>query len=203
MGTQPTRTPDAGSQVSPYGPVSALPDAAVRGAGPLTPDGVRLASFWRRLLATIIDTFVVSLVVSSVLPFVVDDFQIRLLGAVDEWYQAALAGQTSVSADITHLMVIMTYALIAATTIYGLLSLSLWSRTLGQRLVGIAVCPTDKGAEKIGWRQAIPRTLLWTLLSQGGSFLVIIQMMSVSLVLWHPKRQTLPDMIARTQVVRR
>jgi uncharacterized RDD family membrane protein YckC len=87
--------------------------------------------------------------------------------------------------------------------VYGLVTLSVWSRTLGQRIVGIAVCPVDKGKERIGWRQAIPRTLLWTVLSQGPSVLVLIQMVSVSLALWHPRRQTLPDLIARTQVVRR
>ncbi len=171
--------------------------------GPTTADDVPLASFSRRFLATILDNLLIAFVAGAVLPLFVDDFQNRAMAGMQEWYAQLVTGQGTMSADLTHLIVMTTYAQIAATMVYGLLTLSLWSRTLGQRIAGIAVCPADKGKDKIGWRQAIPRTLMWTLLSQGGSFLVLIQMVSVSLVLWHPRRQTLPDLMARTQVVRR
>lgn len=171
--------------------------------GPSTADDVALASFGRRFLATILDSLLVSFVASAVLPFFVHDFQNRAFAGMQEWYTQLVTGQSAMSADLTHLIVITTYAQIAATMVYGLVTLSLWSRTLGQRVVGIAVCPADKGKEKVGWLQAIPRTLLWAVLSLGPGYLVLIQMVSVSLVLWHPRRQTLPDLIARTQVVRR
>ena len=179
------------------------PAGLIRVVGPTTADDVALASFGRRFLATILDTLLVSFVASAVLPFFIDDFQNRALAGMREWYTQLVTGQGTMGADLTHLILITTYAQMAATMVYGLLTLSLWSRTLGQRIAGIAVCPADKGKEKIDWRHAIPRTLLWTVLSQGPSFLVLIQMVSVSLVLWHPRRQTLPDLIARTQVVRR
>ena len=179
------------------------PAGLISVVGPTTADDIALASFGRRFLAAILDNLLVSFVASAVLPFVINDFQTRALNGMQDWYTQFVSGQGTMSADLTHLIVITTYAQIAATLVYGLVTLSLWSRTLGQRIAGIAVCPADKGKDKIGWRQAIPRTLLWTLLSQGGNFLVLIQMVSVSLVLWHPRRQTLPDLIARTQVVRR
>jgi uncharacterized RDD family membrane protein YckC len=179
------------------------PAGLISVVGPKTADDVALASFARRFVATILDNLLVAFVASAVLPFVVDDFQNRAMAGIKEWYAQLFTGQGTMSAELTHLVVLITYAQIAATLVYGLLTLSLWSRTLGQRIAGIAVCPADKGKDRIGWRQAIPRTLMWTLLSQGGSFLVLIQMVSVSLVLWHPRRQTLPDLMARTQVVRR
>jgi uncharacterized RDD family membrane protein YckC len=179
-------------------PVGLIPVLA-----PTTADGVALASFGRRFFATILDTVLVSSVASAVLPFFINDFQARVLNAMQELYAIVRSGQGEVSADVAHLQTILLYVVMAATFAYSLLTLVLWSRTLGQRVTGIAVCPADKGKEKIGWRQAISRTLLWTALSQGPGFLVLIQMVSVSLVLWHPRRQTLPDLIARTQVVRR
>lgn len=187
----------------PPGQYLMAPAGLISVVGPTTADDIALASFGRRFLAAILDNLLVSFVASAVLPFVVNDFQTRALNGIQDWYTQLVSGQGTMSADLTHLIVITTYAQIAATIVYGLVTLSLWSRTLGQRIAGIAVCPADRGKDKIGWRQAIPRTLLWTLLSQGGRFLVLIQMVSVSLVLWHPRRQTLPDLIARTQVVRR
>lgn len=187
----------------PSGQYLMAPAGLIPMLAPVTADGVPLASFGKRFLATILDNVLVAFLASMVLPFFVDDFQNRAVAGMREWYGQLLTGQGTMSADLTHLVVLTTYAQIAATMVYGLITLSVWSRTLGQRVAGIAVCPADKGKDRIGWRQAIPRTLLWTLLSQGGSFLVVIQMVSVSLVLWHPRRQTLPDLVARTQVVRR
>jgi uncharacterized RDD family membrane protein YckC len=91
----------------------------------------------------------------------------------------------------------------AFTVVYGVVSLSVWSRTLGQRIVGIAVSPIDKLSDKVGWAPALSRSLAWTVLSQGWGLFLILNAFSISMILWHPKRQTLPDLLARTQVVRR
>ncbi len=201
---QPSPVVDLWAQPgTPPGRYLMAPAGFIAVLGPKTADDVPLATFGRRFVATILDTVLVSFLASAVLPFFVTDFQNRALVGMQELFAVIRSGQGQVGADVAHLQTLVLYAVIALTFVYGSVTLSLWSRTLGQRIAGIAVCPTDQGKAKIGWRQAIPRTLMWTLLSQGPGFLVVIQMMSASLVLWHPRRQTLPDLIARTQVVRR
>lgn len=177
-------------------PVVAAPPVVV--ASPTT-----LASFWRRLLATIIDNVVVSSVITAALPFFVNDFENRALVGMKAFYAEVLAGGQNVTDDLNHLVVIMTYTVITATVLYGGISLGVWSRTLGQRIVGIAVSPVDKPADKVGWSRGLARSLAWTLLSQGGGLFIIANAFSLSMILWHPKRQSLPDLLARTQVVRR
>lgn len=184
--------------------IAPAPAAVPSSTGHDTADGVPLASFGRRVGATIIDTAVVSFAIGVFLPFFVTDAGDRLQKGLQELYGILAAGGTgAMSADLAHLQVILTYSVIGATIVYGLVSLGLFSRTLGQRLVGIAVCPADAGRERVGWQHALLRSLVWTLLSQGGGFLYIVHFMSISLALWHPRRQTLPDLLARTQVVRR
>ena len=162
------------------------------------------ASFWRRLVATVVDNLLVSFAVTSALPFFVTDFENRVLAGMQAFYADFLSGgQNGFSGDLAHLLVIVTYAVMAVTVLYGLVSLGVWSRTLGQRIVGIAVCPVDKPTEKVGWSRGLARSLAWTLLSQAGGVFLIANAFSVSMALWHPKRQTLPDLLARTQVVRR
>jgi uncharacterized RDD family membrane protein YckC len=184
--------------------VQPTPAPVVRPAA--VPGEVRLASFGRRFLATVIDNLLVSFAVSAVLPFFVSGFQDRLLSGFQSWYVDLLAGgQAALSNDLSHLVVVMTYVAMPFTVVYGVVSLSVWSRTLGQRIVGIAVSPVDKTLDKVGWAPALSRSLAWTVLSQGGGgvVLLIVNAFSLSMILWHPKRQTLPDLLARTQVVRR
>jgi uncharacterized RDD family membrane protein YckC len=154
----------------------------------------------------VLDTLVVMAVTFSLLPVFVSDFQNRFWGA---FYSAAKATAEAgrqvgaLSDDLTHMTTIATYSLLGATVAYGLIGLMLWSRTLGQRALGIAVSPVDRGKDRIQGPAAVSRTLLWTLLSQGGELFWLPQLISLGLIVWHPKRQSLPDLLARTQVVRR
>ncbi|MBI4901606.1 MAG: RDD family protein [Actinobacteria bacterium] len=173
-----------------------VPPAAVVGV-------VGLASFGRRLLATVIDSLLVSFVITAAMSVVIHDFQDRVLKGVQAYYDGFGGGQPTVPDDLSHLLMLMTYAVIAATVLYGTVSLGTWSRTLGQRIAGIAVSPVDKLSEKVGWSRGLARSLAWTLLSQGGGLFLVVNVISISMALWHPKRQTLPDLLARTQVVRR
>jgi uncharacterized RDD family membrane protein YckC len=171
-----------------------------------TADGVPLASVTRRVVASVLDNVLLSLVVFSVLPLFVSDFQSRFWGALYSFIQAAeLAAGTMVnpSDDLTHMAVIVNYCLLGGSVAYGLIALMFWSRTLGQRLLGIAVAPVDRGKERIKGPAAFSRTLLWSLLSQGGDIFLIPQLISFGMILWQRKSQSLPDLIARTQVVRR
>lgn len=171
-----------------------------------TADGVPLASSLRRLVAAVLDSVLVWLVIFSLLPLFVSDFQDRFWGAILALGEATAAsnGQAvAMSNDLIHVGVLVTYSLLGATVAYGLVALMFWSRTLGQRALGIAVSPVDRGKDRIKVPAALSRTLLWTLLSQGGELLLLPQLISFSLIMWHPKRQSLPDLLARTQVVRR
>ena len=165
-----------------------------------------LASLGRRVVAAVIDWLLVAVVVFAAAPLLVHDFQQRYWGAIWTWSQATAEGSGQVgpmSEDLTHVGELLTYFLIGATLVYGFVALALYSRTVGQRLLGIAVSPVDKPEEKVGWNRGLARSLAWTLLSQGGGLFLILNAFSMSMALWHPKRQTIPDLLARTQVVRR
>jgi uncharacterized RDD family membrane protein YckC len=161
-----------------------------------------LASFGRRFVATVIDNVLVAFLVVTAMPFFVHDFQNRATIGMKAFYAAFLAGnQDAYTPDLQHLMTVILYTGIPLTVAYGVVCLGLWSRTLGQRLLSIAVCPLDQPDNKVGWSRGVARSLVWTLLSQGGSYFPLVNVFSVSMILWHPKRQSLPDLLARTQVV--
>ncbi|HET7723637.1 MAG TPA: DUF2510 domain-containing protein, partial [Propionibacteriaceae bacterium] len=107
-----------------------------------------LASFGRRFVATVIDNMLVSFVVVTGMYALVNNFQNRMLAGLHVMYDAALAGSQSAQPDdLRHLFMLIWYAVIIITAAYGTISLGVWSRTLGQRLAGIAVCPVDKPAD--------------------------------------------------------
>ena len=66
----------------------------------------------------------------------------------------------------------------------------------------LKVVPLDEGrsTSRLGWSTVVVRALLWVL--PGALSLRILTVADVLLPLWHPKRQTLHDLAARTQVVR-
>lgn len=207
-GTLPSGTPGTSSQGAYASQVHAGFRPVVRPATtrvqPVAAAATGLASFGRRLVATIIDNLLVSAVITAVMSVVIHDFQNRVLAGMQVLYHEVLVGgQSTLPDDLSHLLMLMTYAVIIATVAYGIVCLGVWSRTLGQRVAGIAVCPVDKHADKVGWSRGLARSLAWTLLSQGGGLFLAVNAVSVSMVLWHPKRQSLPDLLARTQVVRR
>ena len=55
-------------------------------------------------------------------------------------------------------------------------------------------------SERLTWSCVVVRALLWVL--PGALSLRILTVADVLLPLWHPKRQSLHDLAARTQVVR-
>ena len=119
-----------------------------------------------------IDGFLVTVLAFVLPPLFISDFQNRCWGALYTWSQATAAanGQSvPMSDDLTHLGMVLNYCEIGITVAYGLLALLLWSRTLGQRAVGIAVSPLDHGKDRVTAPAAVSRTLLWALLSVTGS----------------------------------
>jgi uncharacterized RDD family membrane protein YckC len=63
--------------------------------------------------------------------------------------------------------------------------------------------PVDRGQarEQLAWRTVIARALVWA--APGlNSLLSLVRLADVLFPLWHPKRQALHDLAARTQVVK-
>ena len=204
----------AGRQPGPYGSPPATPYAGVGGPQVsrqafTTADGVPLAGWWWRALAGLIDALLVGTVsLLATLPFYSD-----LFGAVRTFWDAALrAAQSGAPAPTTPnfaammsgtdqlLVTLVTFAIGMA---YHLPLLRLRGATLGLLACGLRVVPLDEGRSsgRLSWSSVLVRALLWVL--PGALSLRILTVADVLLPLWHPKRQTLHDLAARTQVVRR
>ncbi len=183
-----------------------VPVANPRGpTGGVTADGVPLASWGERFAATLVDWVVNVLLVAIVLTVAVKDFWARYSAESTAWADAVLAGQAdllSLSPELIHLGTVMTTTAAGVSLLYGVVLLGLWGATLGQRLLRLRVVPYGRGSAKLGWLQAVVRTAVWTILAQGGSFLLIVQLVNVLMPLWHPHKQTIHDLLARTQVVK-
>lgn len=218
MWTQQVRarelTPAPSMTWTPQGLAAAQGLATAQGATPVngmrvTADGVPLAGWWRRLVATVIDTVIVSLVTAIIVSIAARDFIVTLmdeyLAFMEDIQSSIAAGSTSipqVPASLVSGVSTLNWILLAATALYSIVLLATWSATLGQRLLGMRVVPLDKGTAKLSVGTAILRGTMWSLLANGGSLLVFVQAFSGLMPLWHPKRQTIPDLAARTQVVR-
>jgi uncharacterized RDD family membrane protein YckC len=83
------------------------------------------------------------------------------------------------------------------------LFLRLKSATLGKMLCRLRVVPVDQGRHLGGlsWGSAIVRALVW-LVPSLNAILLPLRLVDALFPLWHPKRQALHDLAARTQVVR-
>lgn len=211
---QPRAAPVAPSPApGPYG--SAYPNPYLAGPGPVvsrqavaTADGVPLAGWWWRALAGLVDAVLVGTVSGLLtLPFYRD-----LLGALRTfWGEAMRAAQTGGAPPATPnfaammsgtdqlLVVLVTFVIGAA---YHVPLLRARGATLGLLACGLRVVPVDEGRStvRLTWSCVVVRTLLWVL--PGALSLRILTVADVLLPLWHPKRQTLHDLAARTQVVK-
>ena len=77
------------------------------------------------------------------------------------------------------------------------------SATPGKLICGLRVVPVDHGRDPgpLAWNSIGIRAAVWVL-PGISSFLALITLVDVLFPLWHPKRQALHDMAAKTQVVR-
>ena len=200
----------------PYGHPASGPVAPyLAGPGPVpsrqavtTADGVPLAGWWWRALGGLIDAVLVGVVAGLLtLPF-----YRALVGALRTfWNDALRAAQTGAPVPATPnfaammtggdqlLVVLVTFAVGMA---YHLPFLRARGATLGLLACGLRVVPVDEGRStaRLSWSCVLVRALLWVL--PGALSLRILTVADVLLPLWHPRRQTLHDLAARTQVVR-
>ena len=140
------------------------------------------------------------------------DFYRDLLGALRTFWDAALrAAQTGAAAPATPnfaamisgtdqlLVMLVTFVIGMA---YHVPLLRVRGATLGLLACGLRVVPLHEGRSsvRLTWSCVVVRALLWVL--PGALSLRILTVADVLLPLWHPRRQTLHDLAARTQVVK-
>lgn len=176
-------------------------------AGPSTADGVPLAGWWWRVLAAVIDGFVLYLVGLIVqLPFN------STLGPAMEawtndylaWLSAGSAGDVPWPWDPAYAMmgplISITIINFLAAVLYATFMLVSKAGTLGMLATGLRVVTRDQGRQH-------SRVALGTALIRNIGFYVMQQIPFVGLInvllpLFNKRRQTLHDMLANTQVVK-
>ncbi len=201
-GQPPSRPYETGSATA-Y-PVTPGPRPAV-----LTADGVPVASWGWRLLAGLVDGLVVGVVGLLVSLPLYRGF----LSAVQEWWQESLrlaqtGGQPPLPPNLAATVsgpdqVLITLVALAVGLAYHILLLRLRGATLGLGLCGLRVVPVGEGRStaRLGWARLCLRSLVWLVpWNVPGMFFVTLA--DVLVPLWHPRRQTLHDLVARTQVVK-
>jgi uncharacterized RDD family membrane protein YckC len=187
---------------------SAQPTGGRAGQAALTADGVPLAGWWWRVLASLLDGVFGGIISSLVsLPLLVP-----LLGRFSAYFaqamEAAQQGRSQPPPSPNDLLPVadqLLLALIAVSVsfLYQVLFLRWKSATPGKLICGLRVVPVDQGRarEQLGWRSVIARAVVWA--APGlNTLLSLVRLADVLLPLWHPKRQALHDLAARTQVVK-
>lgn len=86
---------------------------------------------------------------------------------------------------------------------YHVLFLRRMAATPGKLVTGLRVTPVDQGhsQERLGWGSVVVRALVW-LAPLASGWLLSVRVLDALLPLWHPKRQSLHDLAAKTQVIR-
>lgn len=187
---------------SPRPPVGFFPGQAAT-----TADGVLLAGWWRRAAAAVVDNLITSTLV-LIVAFPVWQTLYAGMGAyLDEIIATQRMGGAPPAAPTELLsaqdQLILTAVTLGVGMLYQLLFLRWRSATPGKMLIGLRVVPVDQGrsAEQLTWNTIGLRAAVWVLPGLA-SFLTLVSLLDVLFPLWHPKRQALHDLIAKTQVIR-
>lgn len=185
--------------------------------GPTTADGVRLAGWWARLAAFIIDSILLGIVTGLTTASLLAPYS----DAVSRWFEGIASGSTTDLASLlesypTPVGVMGFWPALGAILapmgvwfVYYLLLTRFRGATVGKMLLGLKVVPVDRGraTEPVGWGACAVRALLWVLpnisqLALPISFLVFFRYLDGLWPVWDRKRQAIHDKAARTQVIR-
>jgi uncharacterized RDD family membrane protein YckC len=178
------------------------------GQAAYTADGVRLAGWWWRVLAAVVDGLVVGVLSTlATLPLLIPVLE-RASLYFREVVAAAERGLPQPVLEPSDLMspgdqLLLTLATVAITFLYHALFLRWRGATPGKLLCGLRVVPVDQGRTTGGLdgRRAVARALVWA--APGlHTLLGLFQLADVLFPLWQPRRQAIHDLVARTQVVR-
>jgi uncharacterized RDD family membrane protein YckC len=183
------------------------PPAVRRSQAPRTADGVPLAGWWWRVLSSVID----GLILATVSAIVLAPIYLRLVREMSDAFaavvRAAQAGQPQPQLNAGDLLSVddqlaITSVTLALQMIYLVTFLRWKAATPGQLVCGLKVVPLDVGHSHspLPWPVILLRSAIWVLPGALG-VLVVFKLIDALFPLWHPKRQTLHDLAAHTQVV--
>ena len=181
---------------------------------PTTQDGVPLASWLWRALAVLVDNLIISVLV-SVIAFPIWQ---SVYATFRSYFETLLAAQASGSTPppppqllVGSNLYIVTAVSLGVGAAYQVVFLRWRSATPGKMLCRLRVVPVDQGrfTGVLGWNAVGVRVAIRVLpgvnplLGPVLSLLVgMFGIVDVLFPLWHPKRQALHDIAAKTQVVR-
>ncbi len=149
------------------------------------PSTIKYASFWLRLLAFIIDYFLVIFVLSIIIAFIIT------IGFAELGPQIVEQGDDLVR-NLTESWPPAPYVFVGVFWLYfALMHSSPWGATVGKRIFGLYVA--DAQGNRINFWQATIR-FLGKIISFG------IFLIGFLVALFHPQRQALHDLIAKTYV---
>jgi uncharacterized RDD family membrane protein YckC len=213
--------PAVTNPASNVAPTTALAYPALSPVATVT--SVPLASWGRRVGGCVIDYFIIAALVTLSL-IVVPGLGDRLIEQSRTWISAALeaslAGSTDpvpLPAGLTSLMQQIVLLRAGLVLVYSIAFLGTWGATPGMRLVGLRVIPAppaervaatvpktvsaEVASQPLPWNRTIWRSLAWVMLDTGLSIFAFLQIFSLLMPLWHPRRQTIHDLIGQTLVI--
>jgi uncharacterized RDD family membrane protein YckC len=174
----------------------------------MTADGVPLASWWWRALAVLIDGLITTAIITVITFPVWRSLYAAMVTSFNAVMEAQRSGVPPPTLNTTDLItasyqLILTSVTIGVEMLYHVGFLRWKSATPGKMICGLRVVPVDRGRDPgpLAWSSVFIRAAIWVL--PGISlFLTLITLLDVLFPLWHPKRQALHDIAAKTQVVR-
>lgn len=174
---------------------------------PATADGVPLAGWWWRVLAYLIDYFLLSAVVQVISSVTGLSAQIAQASREYEAYLTEIL-TTGATPDFGYALSLLSspasvtvqVITIVLFVVYSGLMLSARGATLGKMVCRLRVVPTDQGQGGPG----LDRRRAWVrpLVTQGLGLVPLLGLVDLLFPLWDRRKQTLHDKVAGTQVVR-
>lgn len=182
------------------------PRGSITGRPDRTPDGVRFAGYPSRAIGWIVDLLLTMLVATALGWNFARKFWASYTKLFNELLAQARAGNTTVDPATISNAEFMNHASalngiwMAVLFVYLLLCWKFLGATLGQKLMGLRVVPVGEGhaPRQLGWGPALVRALVFVF----SAAFFFVQVVSFLMPLGTRLRQTLHDMVSRTQVVR-
>lgn len=191
------------AQRAPYGqgdPYGQANPYVQGGYGAQMPRQPGLAGFWWRVLAAILDAFVVAIPFGIIVRLVAPG-PIQQLGL---WYEELFAG--ALQGDVVQpplpdgAITYITVAVAVLWILYRTIMVALKGATVGQLIAGLRVVPYGSPIDTIpSWGTSAIRALFAIVFGQ----IPFVGLIDVLAMLFNAKKQTVHDMIARTVVIKK
>lgn len=167
-----------------------------------TEDGVPLAGFWQRALATLIDAVLMS-IIGGLLAW---PYLVRAWNAYNQVIDWMLAnpGRTVAFSDYDYTTpaTLVQFAILGVSFLTQVVLVRFFGGTLGQLLLGLRVVPAEKGlTRRVGWNTSLLRSGVWLAIMAATQVVLFPLMISYLRPLWHPRLKTWHDSVANTQVI--